>query len=75
MAASRGCPLSRVPSVPAVSGGSGQRRPVGEELFSGKAQHMPLGLCVCLHEMCQSSWAAGQGPCLLAGAAEQSPPV
>lgn len=81
--ASRGCPLSRVPSVPAVSGGSGQCGPVDEELFSGRVQHVSLRWleeqlacpwgCVCLQEMCQPSWAAGWGPCPLAEAAEQSP--
>lgn len=81
-AASRGC--SWVPSGPAVSGGLGQCRPRGEELFSGKVQHRPEmageqlawpWCCMCVHEMCQPSWTAGWDPCPLAGAAEQSPPV
>lgn len=74
-----------MPSVPAVSGGSGQCGPVGEELFSGRVQHVSLRWlgeqlawpwgCVCLQEMCQPSWAAGWAPCSLAEAAEQSSPV
>ena len=28
-----------MPPVPAAAGGSGQRRPVGEDLFSGDVQH------------------------------------